>query len=463
MILLPAILITAAIGWALIGRWVRCGWVPAVALGFATGVGLLSLQMFLYGLAHLPWHPLAVLLPWIPLGYSARRYLPARERIRWPGWLEWIALAAMLPAPLTWLPYERVMPLSTRNWDTWAIWLFKAKAFYMEGNLAGFLPRAGEFACQPSYPLLVPLYGAFLYELAGGPADYLAKAVSPCFFFALLGAFYYFVRRFASRPVALVFTAMLANLHMVNIVAFELAGYADTTLSVYLLLGAGFLCAWWNHQRHADLILASLFSSLAAWTKNEGLFFLAGAVLVVFVRLALRRPAGQGSAANWMLAAVWPVLAVVPWLVARRVYGVPGSDLFAGAVAWRNFIPGVENILRQAVKPNVYNLTFWLMAASPLLFRRAGLGNAFWLLPGFVLWQLGGLLGAYLSSRNEIQWWIGTSLDRILSQVAPLALLVPAIVAGAWIKEPAAPPDASAPKSQPSPGRQKRAKAQRSR
>src|SRR5262249_52923443 len=119
----------------------------------------------------------------------------------------------------------------------------------------------------------------------------------------------------------------------------------------------------------------------------------------------------------------------------RHVYGVPGSDLLGGgALAWRNLGTGLESIVGEAAKVNVYNLTFWLLAASMLLFRRAGLGGAWWLLPGLVFWQMVGLLGAYLSPRNDIQWWIGTSLHRILSQIAPLALLAPAVALAAWLR-----------------------------
>ncbi len=442
MTILLAVAVTSLVGWLVIGKWARCGWVAGLALSFAAGAGVLSFQMLIYSLARLPWNAALVVLPWAPLAYlRLRGRRPAFGRIERLNWLEWVALAAGVAAPLLWLPYERVMPLNTRNWDAWAIWLFKAKAFYLDGNIQTFLARAGEFAAQASYPLLVPLYGTFLYTLAGSPADHVAKALSPCYFFSLLGAFYYLARRFGPRPVALVFTAMLANLHMVNIVAFELAGYADTALSVYLLLGAGFLCAWWNDDQPADLALASFFSALAAWTKNEGLFFLAGAGALMASRLAYRRVSDWRL---WATAAGWPALAVVPWIVLRRVYNVPGSDLLgSGPLIWSNLGPGIRSIVGQAFHTGPYNLTFWLLAAGLLLFGRARAGVTWWLAPGLVLWQWIGLLGAYLSGRNEIQWWIGTSLDRILAQVAPLALLGSALLAAAWSeafqKQPQAP------------------------
>src|SRR5881628_1534750 len=91
----------------------------------------------------------------------------------------------------------------------------------------------------------------------------------------------------------------------------------------------------------------------------------------------------------WVLAAFWPILAVVPWIVLRYAYNIPGSDLFAGRrLNWTNLVPGLRSF-GQAFDTGPYNLTFWLLLAS-LPFVRQSL----WILPGLVIWQLAGLLGA---------------------------------------------------------------------
>jgi hypothetical protein len=427
MVVVAAVL-TSLVGWLVLGCWRRpSGVVEGLSFGFAAGAGVISLQMLAYSLLRVPWHPVVILLPWAALAaWRWRASVPLWQRPEKLRWIECLAVAAMLAAPVLWLPYERLMPLSSRGWDAWAIWLFKAKAFAADGGVKMFLERAGEFNAQPSYPLLVPLYGAFLLKLGG--TDQAAKAISPLFFVALLGAFYSLAGRFASRPVALVFTAMLANLHMVNITAFELAGYADTTLSVYLLLGAGFLYAWYREDRAEDLVLAAGFAGLAAWTKNEGIYFVAA----VGVLVVARRPRA------WRVVAVVGAVTVLPWMVLRQVYGVPGSDLWTGRLNWANLWPGLLSF-GKAFDLGRYNLTFWLLAVGVALYRRVELDHRWLVLPGLVVWQLGGLLGAYLAGRNELQWWIGTSLDRVLAQVAPLALLGAAVVAGA-VQEPAPAP-----------------------
>ncbi len=429
MIVLAAALATTGIGWLAAGG--------PIGPAFAAGAGLVSLEMLLFSLLGLPWHPTVLLPPWVALaGWRVLRGLPKWERPARPSWIEWTAIAAILVAPALWLPYERVMPLSSRAWDAWAIWLFKAKAFTVDGGIAPLLSRAREFNHQPSYPLLVPLYASLLMRLGGEQAG---KAVSALFFFALLGSLYGLARRFSSRPVALVFTALLANLHMVDIAAFELAGYADTALSVYLLLGAGHLYAWYREERREDLIRAAGFAGLAAWTKNEGLFFFAAVAGLVIAR----------RTRAWVPVAAAAAVTVAPWWVLRRMYDVPGADLWTGRLNWTNLSPGLASF-GEAFNLGRYNLTFWLLAAALIAYRRAGLDRRWLVLPGLVAWQLAGLLGAYLAGRNDLQWWIGTSLDRILAQVAPLALVAVAVVAGAI------PESQPAPAPAPAPGRRKR-------
>jgi hypothetical protein len=324
------------------------------------------------------------------------------------------------------------MPLTSQSWDAWAIWLFKAKAFYLDGGIAPYLQRGGDLANHPGYPLLVPLYGTFLYVLQGDVADQAAKFLSPCFLFALWGIFYGFARRFAPPLTALVFTLMLGTLPMLNIGAFALAGYADTALAAYMLAAAGFLCAWYRDGETLDLAAASIAAAAAAWTKNEGQFFLLGLFVLAGMGL-LSRKAGRRAWA-WLLAP--PIITLAPWVIVRQVYGVEAAE----------FVPGVEfeaslfwttlyTLAANAVDLNLFNLTFWVLLGATGAAVKIHPPKAFWILPGLTLWHLAGALLAYATGRNDLAWWLGTSADRILSQVAPLALLSGAIIFGAAIEQ----------------------------
>jgi hypothetical protein len=446
-------------------RWHAGGVFPRLSFGFALGMFSLSLQMFAYSLVGLPWTAASLLVPWAVAAavylWRARQVLKIpRPSLQQPLWTMLLAAAALVPLAV-WLPYERLMPLTSQSWDAWAIWLFKGKSFYLDGGINPFLSRTQEFTTQPGYPLLVPLYVAFLYVLDGGVAEHAAKLISPCSYLALLGVFYYFARRVASSVVSAAFTLMLATVPVLALVAFERAGYADTTLALYLLGAGGFLTLWLLEARTADLAGASVAATAAAWTKNEGQFFLLAVVLLAALQL-LR---AKSSARNWLLLIAPPLIVMGAWHLVRQAYQIEAAGFtLAASFQPESFRIAVRTLLYNALRPGLFNLCFPLMLGAMLAARPLALPSQFWVLPGLVLWQWTGALLAYSTGRNDIHWWLDTSADRILSQAAPLALLTAAWAFGHWMEKAR---DASAsrpPASEPIPGKaQKTGKQRRAR
>jgi len=419
-----ALLFTCLVGWLILRPWLRGGPVVSLGLGFAAGAAALSLQLLLYDLARAPWNRWTVVLPWMAMGAACLyRRPPQPSRPQWerPRWLEWPALIFGALVLLAWAPYERLMPLN--EWDAVMLWMFKGKAFYLDRGVAPYLARAHEFLGNPAYPLLIPLYTTFLYLWLGETADHAAKLVSPCFFAALAAGFYYFLRRWGSRPVALAFTAMLMGLYMVDFVAFHYAGYADTALTAAVLLGAGFLYSWLREGDYRDFALAVLSASIAAWTKNEGLFFLAGLGGFAAARLLCQR---TWSWRYWTTLAALPGLAVLPWSLARSLYGVRRPGQLSAEIVQTNlasYWPTLKALVEHAFAPPVFQLAFPFALLAVILYRRAGLDWRFLTLPALMVWQLAGATLVYVTGPVNLQWMIGSSLDRVLSQVAPLALL----------------------------------------
>ncbi len=432
-----ALLFTCVAGWLLLWPWLRSraavGPVVTICLSFAVGAAGLSLQLLLYNLARVPWNRATVILPWA-IACAAYLYrlrpLAWRPQWRWPHWLEWPALLFGVVVLLAWVPYERLMPL--KEWDAVMLWMFKGKAFYLDHSVAPYLRRAHEFLGNPAYPLLVPLYATFLYIWTGDVADQAAKVLSPCFFASVVAGVYYFTRRYGSRAIAATFAAMLMGIFMVDYVAFHFAGYADTAVAASVLLGAGFLYAWYREGDYPDFALAVVFASIGAWTKNEGQFFLGAFGLLAAARLLWKR---LWNWRYWLTLAVVPGLAVFPWAVARSLYGVKRPGQLSGEIVRTNvtsYWPTVTALLDHAFSPSIFNLVFPLCLLAALLYRRAGLDRRFLLLPLLVLWQFFGVTLVYVTGPVNLQWMIGSSLDRVLSQVAPLALLSAALVFAAY-------------------------------
>ena len=442
-------------------RWQAGGLLVRLCFGFGLGVFAVSVQMFAYSLAGIPWTLLFLLPPWIAAGgvygWRARDVLKsARPTFPDSPWAPLLIAVGLLFPLVIWLPYERLMPLTSQSWDAWAIWLFKGKAFYLDGGIRPFLARSPEFTTQPGYPLLVPLYVTFLYVINGGVAEHAAKLISPLSFLALLGVFYYFARRCASAVIAAAFTCMLATVPAVALVAFELAGYADTTLSLYLLAAGGFLALWNLEGRTADLAGASLAATAAAWTKNEGQFFLLAVALIAAIPL-LR---AKSTARSWLLLATPPLAVLGVWHIFRQAYDVEAAGFTLGASFQAEFFRiALRTLISKTLEPGLFGLCFVLLAGAAIAVRVLRLAPGFWIVPGLVFWHLCGALLAYSTGRNEIHWWLDTSADRILSQVAPLALLSAAWAFGRWAGQ--AQPQREAPAEPGEPRRGKTPKPRR--
>ena len=450
MILLGLIL-TALCGWVLVPRRWQAHPLEGLALGFLLAAFGLSVEAFLLGIAGAVPNGWMLFAPWIAAaGWAvakARPYLGGEFRA-----LALLPVAASAAVLAVWLPYERAMPLTSQSWDAWAIWLFKAKAFYVDGGVTAYLARAGEFTGQPGYPLLTPLYTTALYALGGGVNDAGAKLTSPCFYLALLSAFHFVARRAAGFRVAAATTTMLALTPLLQTVAFDLAGYADTALAAYFVCAAGFGYLAMRDGERLDLAAASLAATAAAWTKNEGQFFLLGlgAVLGGWL-LARKRPAVE-----WAILIVPPALLLGVWSLVRSSQAVEAAGFSVGLEFQPDlFTTSLRVMLRKAFTFNHFNLAFLLLPAGAVAGASLGAPRVFWMLPGLAVWQLAGALMAYATGRNDIAWWLETSADRLLSQIAPLALLTAAVAFGLWFE---AQPKAAPAKSAPANPRRKRGK-----
>ena len=456
---------TCVIGWLLIPK-LAARFVERVAMSFALGAFAISIEMFAFDLAGIGWNRWVVLLPWLVLG--AARLYQGRGGFApgaWPrpAWRQLLLVVLTLVPAAVWWPYERVMPLTSSAWDAWAIWLFKAKAFYLDGSAGPFLARALEFTDhQPGYPLLMPLYGVFLYTLNGAVDDYGFKMASVCFFLASLGVFHYLARRAGRASPALVFTAMLASVPMLNVVAFELAGYVDTALAVYLLASAGFLHAWWRAGNRLDLAAASVAATAAAWTKNEGQFFLPAILLLGAARLLL---SGCSKKFDWLVLLGPPTALLLPWTILRAGHGVEAAGFTTGfSFDPKLFSIAAAALVSEALRWDLFVLTFVLLIAAALAAALLRMAAAFWILPGLVAWHLFGALMAYSTGHNDLQWWLPTSAGRILVQLVPLALLPSALVFSEWIERQNAsktPTEEAETKPVPGPKRERRRRKSR--
>jgi len=319
--------LTSALGFLLASALARRSGMTELAAAFPLGaliVTLLGMLMLNVGLplARTPWllaSIAAVVMAWLlrrRLGQEAPSESMAPPRAgRHDTAL--LALGALLLAVQLVLLVAGIVRIPTiADWDGWAIWAFKAKAFFVDQGVTRYLAHGDDYYFTwPSRPCLSSFYQAFLYACIGHADESVARLVNLAFFISLLLAFFASLRRVVATGPALLSTALLASLPTVAYVA--TAGLANLVLGTYLFLALSSLERARVTGRWTFVVGAGLFLGGASLARDEGLALSAVLILVASFSLPGRVRLGPAAAAFAIACACY-----LPWLLLVAPYSL---------------------------------------------------------------------------------------------------------------------------------------------
>jgi hypothetical protein len=356
---------------------------------------------------------------------------PEPPPFRWNGVLIAAACAALVLLVATQVSTVRASPHG--NWDAFAIWNVRAKFLLAPGDLwknalSPLLERT-----HPEYPLLLSAFIARTWRLAGVTS--LVAPLATAFLFAAGVLALLFSLLAISRGLAAALLACFVFFATASYIEQIPWQYADIPLSFYMLatLGCVLLGALGRARARPAFVLAGLFASFAALTKNEGTAFLLAGFCCFVAFLTLRQ------ARWWLLGALPGVLLLADF----RLLLAPPVDLLRGQT--------IGQLLAKLADPGRYS------AVAGALFQEAvSLGDA-WshplillaLLAATLRWEpdvryrlmlrfggaaLGAMLlvycGVYLVTPEDLAWLLGTSLGRLYVHLWPSFLLLAFLVLG---------------------------------
>jgi hypothetical protein len=427
-------------------REIALEWPEVWALSFLAGAGGVSLLLFwlspLFAVVPARW---LVSIAMAGLGFAAWRQGRTQPRRRddrvvtrgaAPRWIL-TALSAGIAIQCGALV---LMALQTSlGWD--GLMNFEIKARMAFANQpAGRIPLtylsdASRAWSHPGYPLLLPLTEYWLYSWIGHPHQGLIKLLFPAFYLSLAGLFYGALRRMLTPRDALAGCLALGLVPSLAIgPGAAISGYADVPLAA-----AGFgsvACAYFALRTGARdyFAVAAVLSSIAAWTKREGLMLAAYvAVAVTIVHAARARREGQSltaamSGVGWLF--VGPALVVGPWWLLQSWYRVADQDFVSVTVrvlqANVSRVPVIAGLFaRELILPGHWGLLWPAFGVTLILsVRRLGeVSERF--LAGAVLFPMGIYAASFVfSAWPQYTEHIGTALPRLLVPLAPVALFV---------------------------------------
>jgi hypothetical protein len=363
-----------------------------------------------------------------------------------PGWLPFLVLATLvvLPAGLlrireraAVLPVPRLSPVSTLllaivlvgvalyllkaltepMWanDYVAIWGFKGKTFYFERRVPERLFRWLSLSfSHPEYPVGLPFLYAGIAFLLGRWDDHAMAVLFPFLQTAtLLALFGWLRRRGATRELALGAAALLSFFEPLYR-AFT-TGMAEVPLSFGLLLLGTSVCDRLDRTDPGASRRIALASVVCTATKNEGLYFVAVALVLATVFSSARKGFAARAAAMLALPAA---LVVAAHRLIRGSQPLRDFD-FSLLARWGVLAPRVKESIATAVAETP--VAAWIGVAALAVLLLAGRDST----PGNRLLALAACgVAAYLFlpalAVREPAWLVGTAFFRTVAALAPL-------------------------------------------
>ncbi|PYY12031.1 MAG: hypothetical protein DMG69_02465 [Acidobacteria bacterium] len=320
------------------------------------------------------------------------------------------------------------------GWDAFAIWNLHARFLFRGGEhwrdaFSGLIPWF-----HPDYPLLLPASIAHFWTYLGRETAAVPAALAFAFTFSTVALLFSAVSVLRGRNQGLLAGVML--LGTPSFLRQGLSEYADVPLSFFLLAAIVLLILAGRvpQSNFSLLVLSGFMAACAAWTKNEGLLFLAA-----FAVARLVIPAPWENWAIWLrqmtplAATIIPILLLIAYF--KLAVAGPG-ELFSNS----------QIMLQKAIDPSRY----WMIARW---FLKDFLGFGGWfLMPGTLLiiayatilgkhgeassrtgaatcaWALvltaTGYFAVYVITPYDLRWHLMWSLDRLFMQLWPSVLFL---------------------------------------
>jgi hypothetical protein len=228
------------------------------------------------------------------------------------------------------------------DWDAWAIWGLKGKAFFVDQSVAGYLRNAPAYGFSwPRRPALTSMMEAFVYSSMGRVDELAARGIHVFWFVSLLWIFYIVARRIMSRTAALFWTLVLSAIP--NLAFHSNLGLSNGVMGCYLFAGIGTLDRWRRGGHSRLLVAASVLLGLAALCRDEGLalaILLISAFMVVTTE-SFRAPAFRKAALHTAGLALGTLAIKSLWTLLVRRY--PIADLMSGWLTFDIFSRAVSH------------------------------------------------------------------------------------------------------------------------
>ncbi|MFI5296249.1 MAG: hypothetical protein ACHQ0Y_14645 [Thermodesulfovibrionales bacterium] len=297
-------------------------------------------------------------------------------------------------------------------WDAYTLWNYKAKVIY-QGSRAELF--GGPYA---HYPLHLSLMRAWIATFLGGWNEAFVNLHSLLLFLCLLVLEYEFLKREAGKMTAMIMTFVLSAIPV--LIYNVLSGYADMAVGYYFLTAAIMLFYWQRTGKNSFLVYSGILSSIAMFTKNEGIAIVFPVLLLTFFGHLLF--AGRSWKSTVAPAALFLIssVAILLWLGSSGALSAIVTISGIKEAPFTFHPEGLAPLVTHLLIFRSFNL-FWfgVILLFALNWKRAFRAETrFFLIPSIL--SFCAILFVFLFTPN-VQWLInGTTINRTMLIVIPL-------------------------------------------
>ncbi|MGD8441816.1 MAG: hypothetical protein PVG53_14890 [Holophagae bacterium] len=352
----------------------------------------------------------------------------------------WLAVVSLLLAHgwnfVVWLEHR---PLG--SFDAMAIWTYRAVEWYRAGvdfpAVIGALTES-----KPGYPLMLPGLVVSQLTLWGGETTVIPVATGWLFLVGLTAATVLAVARWAPLAAALAAAALLLSTPQVW--RWSFAQCADLPLAYLTLAAAIGLVDRIERGRSAPTPawLVGFFLGLMVWTKDEGLILVLSLVAAAIAALRVRRGSLDRSDPVGLLVGSLPALVAtvtfkLGWIGSGELGRYLGAGLWHRLIdpgRWREIMAAFAGRLVPLSDQALWGGTLVLLVGLGLVTvvtrRTSGQPTAVLIYGLPVALALAVDVAIYLATPEPLGWHLRTSLDRLLLQLLPIAVVAVFVACG---------------------------------
>lgn len=305
---------------------------------------------------------------------------------------------------------EGVLRYGIRSVDAWGIWLFKAKAFYLENGFPlNSLTRPEYIFQHPQYPIGLPWLMSLVYKVFGGVNETAVLLIYPFIFLLIFIIAYFVIRKMgAGRTLALLLVYLYS---MFSPLLAEAGRKHPGEADIFIVL-AGWISVWAIQKGKTKLV--PLVVAVASQIKLEGVFLVSTII------------AGKDKLGKKVFFIVLSLIPFLVWMWVRAKYAIPQDFSFqiptiSEAISRSVII--ITGTVKEMLKVSdwyLFWILFWLavIAQRP---RRAWIKSQINL--SVILMSI-LYAGVYLTTSLGTQAHLQSSIDRVLLQISPFVYVI---------------------------------------